>query len=117
MGSERLAHGEDDGAAPGILRLGADAIAEAIELAHAAVALGVGVDVGGTQHPAADVLGHAELPVVVVPIVHALELEHAVVSVEAPTAAEVPSKAEVDIARVLRIRHAKVVTHRIEVLE
>src|SRR5215510_9955873 len=72
--SEGFADREHQGAAARVLQLvepanGVDvAVAEAVDLVHCgrrAIALGVGVDVGGGEHPAIDVLGDPDLPVAV----------------------------------------------------
>src|SRR4029077_16042942 len=63
--SECLADGKHDGALAGGLRLRSDTVEEAVELAGAAVALRVGIDVSRAEHPAAEVLGDPEFPVAV----------------------------------------------------
>src|SRR5687767_345920 len=98
---EGLHYRKHHGRLAGIPELGAVAVGEAIELGHAAVALRVGIHVCRAQHPAAQVVGDAELPVVVVAIGNVLEVEDAVVGDQAEAAAEVVREAEVQVVRVL----------------
>src|SRR5688572_2042776 len=124
-GSECLADRQHHGALAGVPGL-VDAVgigqvdaavAEAVKLALAAIALGVGIDVGRTQHPAVDVLRHADLPVGVAGIVHVLELQAADVAVDAPAVAQIVGRAEIEVVRVLGARRTEVVPDHVVILE
>src|SRR6478672_3466867 len=109
--SECLADGQYDRALARVLRLGAAGVEEAVELARAAVALGVGTDVGQAKHPPTEVLRDAELIVGVTAVVDVLQLEVPDVADQAPAAAEV------DVARVLGTRDGEVVVDGEEVFQ
>ena len=66
---ERTGKREDSDAATGILGLasgrtiGIQGVREAIELGGATITLRAGIDISRANHPATEVLGHANLPV------------------------------------------------------
>ena len=69
-GLEALAQRKNGDSATGILGLAAildiliaQGVGETIKLTCAAVTLGIGADVGGTNDPARNILGHAQFPV------------------------------------------------------
>src|SRR4030095_1137183 len=115
---ERLADREHDRALAGVLRLTAAGIEEAVRLdGCAATAFRVGVYVRESEHPAAEVLGDAELPVVVARVAEVLDIEMPEVADQTPAAAEIPGSAQVDVARILGIGGGEVVVDRPELLE
>src|SRR5437762_2985252 len=121
VGSERFSDRKDDGVAAGISDAGTARVGEAIDLSSSAVALRVGSDIRGAEHPAAHVLRHAELPVVVVAVGHVLEFEVAVVPDDPPAAAEVVVEREVEVIRPLGVLAvgalgAEVIVERVEPL-
>src|SRR4030095_9935753 len=114
---ERLADREHDRALAGVLRLTAAGIKEAVRLdGCAATAFRVGVYVRESEHPAAEVLGDAELPVVVARVAEVLDIEMPEVADQTPAAAEIPGSAEVDVARILGIGEGEGVVDRPKIL-
>src|SRR5258706_13240372 len=127
--SDSFADRKHDDAAAGVLELRARArgqlVGEAVEarVGHVAAALGAGVEIGGAEHPAGNVLGDADLPVGVVavggigPRAPALELELAQVADDSPASAQVVGRAQVPVVRAFGPREREVIVDRMEVFE
>src|SRR3954467_2721585 len=114
---ERLADREHGRALAGVLALRAAGVQEAVELARAAIAFGVGTDVGQTEHPPAEIFRDADFVVGVTAVVDVLQSEMPDVANQAPAAAEIVVSAEVDVARVLGTGDGEVVVDRKEVFK
>src|SRR6266850_317220 len=116
--SERLADRKQQGCFPGVFRLRVAGIAKAIELCRRrALTFRVRVQIRGTKHPAVDVFRHADFPIGVVGVVHALELQVADVTVRAPAVAQIVVAGQVHVIRILGSRGTEVVIDRVKKLE
>ena len=119
MAAECFPDRQHDGAAARVTRRVADAVGEAVRRGgrvERAVALRVRADVGRTEHPARDVLRHAELVIGVVEIAVPLRLEQADVTEQAPAAAHVVGRGKIEVVGAARIRDREVVAQRMEPL-
>src|SRR5439155_14722024 len=85
--SERLADRKQQRCFPGVFRIRAAGIGKVVELPR--FALGICVNVCGAKHPAVDVFRHADFPIGVVGVAHALELQVADVTVRAPAVSQI----------------------------
>ncbi|MPM84438.1 hypothetical protein SDC9_131510 [bioreactor metagenome] len=127
--SEGLGHRQDGDATTGILRLATQGTGlvqrtgEAVELAAAARTIGIGTNIGQTNQPAAEILGHANFPVGVgnalrasgVVLVAARE-QVTDVTIDTPTVTQIVVGVQFEIAGALGLRQIEIIADGVAVL-
>src|SRR5262249_4933359 len=122
LASECFADGKHGRGSPGVPRLGARRVKEAIGLQRVdadprAGTLGVGAYDRRTEHPAGQILRDAHLVVGVIGFGKVFDFQATYMAVYAPTSAKVVRARKVDVVRMLGIGNLEVVAERVEAFQ